>query len=189
VLTQVSVANGNGNIQSSADFCKHVPIDPRAVAVRTCHSPQTGCAWGEPSCGVEPDAAVGTSDLRWMLMTHIFDDGSDPRKNLLAQRLVVKRRYIFETHVKLIESLTVSPSAMMVGASHSAEADSDSGVEALAALGTLNGFDVLAPEPFEDLFITLASPLILTRQLKSVDLVAETVFLLDHIFLRAYPGS
>jgi hypothetical protein len=61
---------------------------------------------------------------------------------------------------------------MMVGTSHSAEADSDSGVEVPAALRTLNDFDVLVPESFEDLFITLACPLVLARHLSSVDLVA-----------------
>jgi hypothetical protein len=45
----------------------------------------------------------------------------------------------------------------------------------------MHGFDVLAPQPCQDLFVALARPLILMSHLGDVDLVAEMVFLVDQI--------
>jgi hypothetical protein len=84
---------------------------------------------------------------------------------------VVTRSRIFQTQSELIERLAASPRAMMVGAGHSAQSDRDSGVQVLAALRTMDRFGVFVPQPFEDLFVALARPLILTTPLGIVDLV------------------
>src|SRR5262245_37056460 len=69
---------------------------------------------------------------------------------------------------------------MMVGAGHSAKSDRDPSIEVLAALRTRDGFGVFAPQPFQDLFVTLTRPLILPSHLGVVNLVTQTVLLVGH---------
>jgi hypothetical protein len=171
--TRVTVlaAGRYGDIQSFADVCKDRLVDPCAVPVRTRHPCKSGRACGHSGLGGKPQSTVGTIYLRRMFVAELSDCRGELFEDFLTQGSVVNRRRIFQTQSKLIERLAVGPRAVMVGASHSAKSDRDSGVEILAALRTMDCLGVFAPQSFQDFFIVLTRPLVLTTHSNVVDLV------------------
>jgi len=170
-------------VQASADFAKHILINPCAVPIWTGHPCQARRTLSCRGFGLKPRTAIWTVDLIGMPVTQVFDDRAQTHENPFAQRFRVDRRRIFQPRAKLLKRFLVTPCPVVTWTGHSADPDSYPGVESLSALRAADWLEILFSQPVDYLGITLAGPLILASHLCQVEFVSETVSLIAHVSL------
>jgi hypothetical protein len=171
-------------VQASADFAKHILINPCAVPIWTGHPCQARRTLSCRGFGLKPGIAIWTVDLIGMPVTQGFDDRAQTHENRFAQRFRVDRRRILQARAKLLKRFPISPCPVVTWTSHSANPDSYPGVESFFALRAVDWLEILLSQPVDYLRITLAGPLILASHLCQVEFVSETVSLVAHVCLQ-----
>jgi hypothetical protein len=96
-------------VQASADFAKHILIDPCALAIWTGHRCQARFTFFCCGSGLKPGAAIRTVNLIGMPVTQAFDDRAQAHENRFAQRFMVDRRCVLQARPKLVARLVPEP--------------------------------------------------------------------------------